>query len=1070
MIRLSLQSAQTTIDVRATRPVANIESSTIGGLVDGEAITSLPLASRNYTQILGLSPGVIADLPTVTTLGNGTQNVAAQGATPLSNNIQFNGIDANNILENSAAGAQNYETGTAIPAPDSIEEFRVQTANYDAGYGRGSGANIDIVSRTGGNQLHGDVWEFVRNNIFNANDFFSKLHGQPRADLKQNQFGAAVGGKLLRDRDFFFVAYQGTRQVNGLGTSRTATLPLLTSDRSATALGAQFCPATHLDGQGQAALGYQTNAGGTQVTCDGSNISPVALALLNAKLPNGQFAVPAPQIPLVATGPNASDQLPVGTSTFHPPAYYNEDQYSANLDETLTARNTLSQRFFYANGTTTLPFSPNGANVPGWGTDASSKNLLFSLADTHIASPSLTNIARFGYTRYEGLAAAENPLSATSLGIGTPTGPAVAGANMPSISVGGFTVGDGGTPSEWSVTDTFLGQDTVALTKGRNNARFGVEVKYHQVSEDQPQQVDGNLMIASLPDFLLGQSAAQNNSPLGLSNVSLSISGGGIFRRDERYRDLAAFAQDDFKLTPRLTLNVGLRYEIFGAPSDVHGRLTNFDPTQALQGVLPDSGVLNGFSVASNFPGDVPAGVTRTSYSSYYKTPHGDVSPRFGFVWQATQTPVIVVRGGAGLYYDRHSGNLPEAMLGQLPFAISQFNSGAPNGPATLQNPFVPLTPSASSFPIFQPLVNFGFPFIEGINPNIKDGRTAEYNFNIQYEAGRSTLVQVGYVGTRSDHRSGQLEFDQALLASPGNPVNGQTVNTSDNAFLRMPFQGLSPGSLLTDSVFEANFNALEASILRRLSHGLEFQVSYTWSKNLDEVNGEGGTDTFELQLPTNDQFHLRQSSYGLANDDRAQRLVINAVWNTPHVHTGPAALRHIANDWQFSGIALIQSGAALSVFDGNAGSVYSLLGGEVRAQVVPHASPSTKGSLFDRVVSGRYLDATAFQRAPQAPNSSSIADEDFGNSGVGLVRGPGQHNLDFAVERIFPLREQLKLSFRSEFFNLTNTPQFGNPNNNLGYGNPLQPAVASQSFGLILGEQGGPHPRIIQLAAKLRF
>jgi len=180
--------------------------------------------------------------------------------------------------------------------------------------------------------------------------------------------------------------------------------------------------------------------------------------------------------------------------------------------------------------------------------------------------------------------------------------------------------------------------------------------------------------------------------------------------------------------------------------------------------------------------------------------------------------------------------------------------------------------------------------------------------------------------------------------------------------------------------------------------------------------------------------------------------------------------LRHALNNWQFSGIALFQSGAALSVFDNNAGSVYALLGGEVRAQLVPHANPSTKGSLFDRVVHGRYLDSSAFQRAPQAPNSSTIADEDFGNSGVGIVRGPGQHNVDFAVERVFPITSRYQFTFRGEFFNLTNTPQFGNPNNNLGYGNPLQAQVASPNFGLILGEQGGPHPRIIQLAAKLRF
>jgi len=1071
-VDLQVAGAKASVNVTATSTVLDTEGSTLGGVVDEAAIRGLPLSTRNYTQILGLSPGVIADLPTPTVLGNGTQNVATQGATPTANNIQFNGIDANNLLENSAATAQNYEIGTAVPAPDTILEFHVQTANYDAAYGRGSGANVDLISRAGSNHFHGEIWEFARNNVFNANDFFSKLAGQSRADLKQNQFGGAIGGPVLQDRAFFFFTYQGTRQINGLGTTRTAILPLFTQDRSATTLGAQFCPDTHINSQGQPSQGYQTTAGGAQVACDGSNINPVALAVLNAKLPNGQFAVPSPQAPLPASpGQDASNLLPVGISTYHPDAHFNEDQYSANLDQTLSRTNALSERFFFSNINAQLPFSPNGANVPGWGTNATGKDTLFVVADTHIFSPNLVNVARLGYTRYDGLAATLNPFTAQQIGIGVPTGTPDASANMPSITVGGFAIGDGGTPSDWSVTNSYIGQDTVALTRGRSYMRFGVEVKHHQVDENQPQQVDGNLMISSLPDFLVGQSASQNLSPLGLSNVGLSIAGGGIFRRDERYTDVAAFAQEDLKVTPTLTINAGLRYEIFGAPSEAEGRLTNFDPNLAITGVLPDAGTLRGFTAASNFQGTVPEGVVKTSYSGYYKTPYGDVSPRLGFAWSLPNTTATVLRGGFGIYFDRHSGNLPEAMLGQTPFALSQFNSGPPNGPASLQSPFVPVVPPVSAFPIFQPLVNFGFPFIEGINPNIKDGKTYEYNLNVQQGLGRNTVFQIGYVGTQSVNRPGQIEFDQALLATPSSPVNGQTVNSLNNAFLRMPYQGLSPGSLLTDSVLVGNFNALEVSLVRQMSHGLQFQASYTWSKNLDMVNGEGGLDTFELQLPTNNQFDLRNSSYGPANDDRAQRVVISGLWTTPRVTTFPTALNYLLNDWQFSGIALIQSGGALSVFDGNAGSVYALLGSQTRAQLAPgNVSLGTKGSLFDRVTKTGYLNPAAFTRAPQAPNSTSIADEDFGNSGVGIVRGPGQHSIDFAAERAFPIRESVRLVFRSEFFNLTNTPQFGNPNTSLGYGNPLQPPVASSSFGTILGEQGGPHPRIVQFAAKVRF
>ena len=1070
-VSLMVATARVTVQVNGGADRAELESSTIGGLVDTTAMEALPLSSRNYTQIIGLSPGIVADLPTATALGNGTQNVAANGATPTANNIQFNGIDANNLQENSAALAQNYEVGTAIPAPDTIQEFRVQTANYDAAYGRGTGANVDLVSKGGSNEIHGSAWEFLRNNLFNANDFFSKLAGQPRADLKQNEFGASIGAPIRKDHTFIYGAYQAVTQANGLGTSQTTIMPAFTSDRSAAALGAQFCPSGHLNDNGEPSAGYLTAAGGAQIACNGSNINPIAVAILNAKLPNGQLAIPNPQTLLPPSpGTDPTDQLPLGVSVFHPAAHYREDQFDISLDQKLTQKNSLSGHLFYSRATINLPFSPNGANVPGWGTDALNRNTMFVLSDTHAFNSTLVNVARFGFIRFDGLASVENPISAQQVGVGTPTGASGSGLNMPQMTLGTFLIGGGGTPNEWSVTNSFVWQDTVAFTKGRHNARFGFEVKRHQVDENQPQQVDGNLMFSTFPDFLVGQSATQNGSPLGLSNIGISIAGGGIFRRDERYTDFAGFAEDDVKLTPSFVLNAGLRYEIFGAPMEINGRLTNFDPALAMKGPLPVEGTLNGYTVSSNFKGTVPPGVTQTPYAGYYQTPHGDISPRLGFSWQMTHSRMLVMRGGFGTYFDRHSGNLPEAMLGQPPFALSQFSFGAPNGAASLQSPFSPLVPPASSFPIFVPLVTNGTPFIEGINPHTQDGKTYEYNLNLQYGLGRGYLLQVGYVGTRSVHRPGSLEFDQALLASPQNPVNGETTNSTGNVLARMPVQGVSPGSLLTDSVFIGNFNALEASVTRRLEHGLELQASYTWSKNLDEVNGETGSAVFELQLPTNNQLDLRHSSYGLANDDRDQRFVLNFVYSTPKVTMSSAIARYILNDWRFSGIALFQSGSALSVFDSNAGSVYGLLGSQLRAQLAPGGHPSTHGSLFSRVVSGRYLDANAFMRAPEVANGESIADEDFGNSGVGLVRGPGQHSLDLAVERKFPIKETKSFVFRAESFNLTNTPQFGNPNTSLGYSDPLLPAVASPGFGQILSEQGGPHPRIVQLAAKFLF
>ncbi len=1059
-LTLTIAAAGMNVQVTADAEMAQLESSTLGGVVDEEAIQALPLSNRNYTQILGLAPGVSVSLPDAAELGRGTQNVSANGAKTVANNIQFNGIDANNLSQNSAAN-DGEEVGTGIPSPDTIQEFKVQTANYDAAYGRGTGANVDLVSKSGTNRLHGSAWEFLRNNIFNANDFFVKNEGQARPTLKQNQFGVTLGGPIFRDRTFFFVAYQGLTSVNGLGGKSTALLPLLTGDRSAATLGAQFCPANHLDDTGQPSAGYLTHAGGTQVACDGSNINPVALAILNTKLNSGQFAVPNPQVALPVSD---SDQLPVGQSTFAIPAHYSEQQFTVDLDHTLNRKNSLAERFFYSRAPTTQPFSPSAATVPGWGTDELDRNTMFVLADTHIFTPNLVNVARVGYMRFDGLSRVQNPVLAQSVGEGSPTGVVGPTTSAPGLTIDGlFTIGDAGTPAQWQVTNSYIYQDTVSWTRGRHNVRYGAEAKRHQVDVNAPFTSDGLLDIRTFDDFLLGQSSTQNGSPNGFSNVTQSTGGSGIFRRDERYTDLTLFVQDDIKLTQRLTVNAGLRYEILGAPSDTHGRLANFDPSIA-DASVPDTGSYSGFIVPANFPGAFPQGVVKSSRSGLWKTPHGDISPRVGFALQLTQSPMVVLRGGYGIYYDRHSGDYAESTLGQQPFSTLQILSDSTNAGATLQSPFTPLLPSTASYPIFMPRVPGGFPFLEGLSPRTTDPYTQEYNLNLQYAFGSDYLLEVGYVGTHSQHRPGSIEFNQALLASPEHPINEETTNSTNNLVQRLPFEGVSPGSLNSLSEFIANYNSLQSSITKRLKHGFQFQGSYTWSKSLDETSGTGGGIVFELWLLSNDQNNPRQA-YGLTDFDRAQRGVLNFTYQSPKFGMAPRMVRSVLSEWQFSGVGVIQSGTPITVLDGNAGSVYGNF--ENRAQRTG-SSPATHGSLFSRVT-GHYLDAAAFTRAPEAPNGTSLADQDFGNSGVGIVRGPGQHNIDLAVERVFPITESSSIRFRAESFNLTNTPQFANPSSSLGYGDPTAVSpTASASFGQITSS--ATNPRIIQFALKFIF
>ncbi len=1037
---LSVASVGASIYVQPSTELAQTESSTLGRAVDQQTIAALPLSNRNYTQILSLSPGVVVELPNASALGRGTQDVTANGNKTTGNNIQFNGIDANNLSQNSAEN-DGEEVGVAAPAPDTLQEFKVQTGNYDSSYGRGTGANVDVVSKTGTTSYHGTAWEFLRNDIFNANNFFSKLTNQPRPVLKQNQFGGAIGGPILRDRLFFFGAYQGLRASNGEGDQVTVNLPQLTSDRSAQTLGAQFCA-------------YPTSAGGAQVACDGSNMSPVALALLNFKFPNGQFAVPSPQILLPSNGPG---QMPIGESTFATPASYNEDQFTLNIDQKISDKNQFSARFFYSHAPTAEPFSPNAATVPGWGTTELDQNTMLVLADTHVINPRMVNIARFGFMRFDGDSAVANPILASDLGTQSPIGTSGGRIPAPGLTIDGlFTVGDAGTPFQWQVTNSFIWQDTLSLTRRNHALRFGAEVKRHQVDVNAPFSTDGLLDIRTFSDFLLGQSAAQNGSPIGSSNVTLSNGSSGLFRKDERYIDFATFLQDDVKLSIRLVLNAGLRYEIFGAPSDINGRLVTFDPSIATKPAPPD-GTLSGFVVPSNFKGQIPDGVLKSSIPGLFPTRHVDVQPRIGFVLRLTDRPTVLLRGGYGLYFDRLSAGLAEQLLAVEPFSVFQFFSGSSNGGATLQQPFVPQLPPDNSYPMFVPRIPGGGPSLTAISRTMVDPYTAEYNLNAQIAFARDYLLEVGYVGTRSLHEAGCLEFNQSLLASPTNPVNGETTNSAANVVQRVPYAGISPGSLLCESSFNANYNSLQSSLTKRLSYGLEFLGSYTWSRNLDQTSGSSGSEVFETHLITNDQTNFRQA-YGPTDFDRTHRAVLSLVYNTSFAHRLPRVMSRIVGDWQVSALAVAQSGTPITILDDNAGAVYGNFPFENRAQLASGIKPTTSGSMYSRVLS-TYLNPAAFISAPEAPNGTGPGDTDFGDSGEGLVRGPGQRNIDMAVERVIPITEGRFLHIRGEFFNLTNTTNFGNPMNNVS---------AGPAFGVITST--ATNPRIIQLALKFQF
>jgi outer membrane receptor protein involved in Fe transport len=1025
-VKLEVGADSVKIEVSGDAELAQTETSSLGWVTDEKMINDLPLANRNFTQILALSPGVVVELPNAAALGKAAQDVSANGARTTSNNFLFNGVDANNISENSFSGF-DPETGIAVPAPDTIAEFKVQTGLYDASYGRSAGATVDLVSRTGGNRIHGNLWEFFRNDDLDANDYFLKRNGQARPVMKQNQFGFDLGGAIRKDKTFFFGSYQGTRQINGqaVGALQSSLLPALTNDRSPAALGALF--------------GGQSGAfGGAAVAPDGSNINPVALAILNFKFPNGSYAIPNPQTILSSTE---------GESSFSIPAHYSEDQYTFNLDHKISGSNQLSGKFFYSRAPQFQPFAPFGGTVPGWGLPETEQNNMFVLSDTHVFNPNLINVARFGFIRFNGLSRGNEPISAADVGMATPSGL----PEIPGIAINNsFTIGPAGDPFYFENTNSFVWQDTVSLTRGRHSFQMGGEAKRDQLNVNVPFVSDGFLFFLSVPDFLLGQSGTQNGS--GVSNIFSTTGAAGKFRKNERYSDFSGFIQDDIRVSSRLTLNAGLRYEYFGAPGETDGHLPNFDPTIATHDV-PVSGSFSGFVLPANYSGPLPAGYTKSQNNGMWSPDHKDFSPRFGFAFRPLDSSKLVLRGGYGIYYQQLSGELAEQVVGAPPFSLTQALQGSLNSAATFQQPYNPQLPPDSSFPIFIPRTPTSALTVPSISQSITSPYNQQYDLNIQYEFAKDFLLQVGYVGSKGTHLTGCVEFNQALIATPQNAVNGQTTTTVENLGQRLPFQGISGGATYDcQTTFDSSYNSLQTNVVKRLSNGLNFQASYTFSKNLDYTSGTGGLPSLDLDFISNDQNHPRQAR-GLDNSDRQHRFVLSFVYAPPKIANGPHVVRSVFSQWQFSGDAVMQSGLPVTVTDSSAGSVYGNLTGFSRAECTG-ANPASSGSMSSRI--NGYFNPAAFAPPPAIGDGTG-----FGDCGVGLLRGPRQMNLDLGIQRHFAVTETTNLEFRTEFFNLTNTPHFGLPNNDFaGGGNP--------AFGLIT--QTVSNPRIVQFALKYNF
>ena len=1047
-------------------------ASSSGTLVDSKTITAVPLTTRNLTQVLSMSSGSTASVNNAGLLGTGSQNV--------------------NVNGNTAAGTFTVDgaaSASTVPNPDTISEFKIQTSQYDAGYGTRV-PNINLVTRSGENEFHGDAWEFLRNDIFNANAFFRNAAGQPRATLKQNQFGGTIGGPVRRDELFFFGSYQGTRQVNGLDPTAslsTVILPPLTNDRSAATLGAQFCPANHPATPSR----YQTFAGGVQVACDGSNINPVALNLLQLKTPDGNFLIPTPQT-ILSSGVSAG----LGFSSFSLPSKYDENQELVNLAYVISRKHTLSSRLYYATANTQRAYeseflrSPETPPTPGLPVKLHDTNYITSLQLSSVLTSSTANEARVTFTSNRSDPTVTGIPSDFSIGMNPAN---VLSPQLPDIimrgPLGAFQAGN--VYSDWlNHNNTYSWSDTFSWTHGRHAIRTGVFGLLQDIESANLGLARGRLAFQSFTDFLLGMSAAQNSSPQGLSSIQ-SIEAnegtgpGGAVLLLQRSNHAAAFVEDDIKAGARLTLNLGLRWEYLPSSFGQAQDLGNAWPALLQTVPIPSaSGTYAGITVPSDYDpnrinpytgqpfGPPPPGVVRRPNNGYFENaaPWHSFAPRFGFAWQpGSKQGRVTVRGGYGWFYQPLSdkGNAqgtPSTNMQPLAQLIGRV--GASNNAATLQTPF----PATSlGFTLRTPSSNLGDRII---GPNFRLPKLQQWNLNVQYAFSSKFTLDLGYVGSHGNNLLLFYGSNQPLLVSPGHPVNCGlpttpaglgvtpavfatlgvdsstgcvTTNTSANAYLRVPIVGETPTALLTNQFRGGSwYHSMQGTFRQQIAHGLTFQFAYTFSK------AEADTTVY------NDQTNLNLD-WGRTNFDRTHRVITNFTYNFPALRTSGftgAAL----GGWSLSGIVIVQSGAPISLIDRSGASVFGFAG-PATVTLCPGAKIQdlvTPGSTESRM--RNWVNKAALCKAPAIGSDGSTG---YGNTGQSILNGPGQFNTDFSFGKtttVGGIHENAQLAFRVEFYNALNHPQFSNPGTNFGTAN----------FGVIT--QTSVAPRLIQFGLKYAF
>jgi hypothetical protein len=1048
-VKLTLGATSQEVTVQANAVQVDTTSPQLGTVVEASQIVSLPLIGRNWQQLQELQPGVVSSSDRF----GGNDMFATNGGESQFNMILIDGTDTNDLSLN---------TNTFVPSEDAVAEFKMVTSTMNPEYARTSGAILNAVIKSGTNSFHGDAFDYYRDTFLDARNYFA----QSVNPFHENQFGATLGGPIVKKHLFAFFSYQGVRegvpQTNNGVQNGVVTTPVFASG--------QDTGTTPFAG-----LSASTNVSPFPLVGDNGTTypagTPYSTIFSAGTIPTVDINSVSAGLLKYIPGPNTT----IGGApafTFNATQTQSRNQYLYRIDQVFNSKDTLWGTWFNEKDAITEPVSFFGGNLPGFGESDGESFKFLTLSWSHIFNDHVVNELRGGYNRFNYAAVFPSPATSPSAAGFSITPQDPAGAGVPLVSVTGlFNLGFSPYGPQPRIDQLYQGTDNLSLVEGRHTLKFGFDMRRWEELSPSLSYNSGAFAFNTFGAYSTGVPGA--DFLLGTPAYYTQASGG---LEDARTRQYYSYAQDEFQLRPNLTLIYGLGWTIDTPNINIgykgHGQMA-FRPGQ-------QSTVFPGAPVGIVYQGD--SGVNAAGPTQWK-----NFGPRLGLAyspgwggWLTGGPGKTSIRAGFGIYYDKsETEQAGQVGFGVPPFAISTVNgvtgSGSPvlsinpsfanpfadiaTG-ATVPNPYpftgYPSTVDYATTPGLEPV--FG-PCCAVVAQNFRDPRMTNYNLTVQRQVGTSTIITVGYVGSVAR----DLSF--------GMPINAVTgLGTGGSLLFPYPLSVYGP----IDTIFSggnSNYNALQASINKHLSNGLQLLVSYTYSRSFDDTSGfenssfgefGGESGGYGGSIRASNPYCFPRCDYAASVFDAPQRLVISYVYQVPGFHGGSWILNRLTQGWTVSGITTFQEGFPVDIADlsnpsgGCQAGDFSCWDGPNQVAPVHYMNPRAPGH--------PWFSASSFAQVACAPSCPAVGVSPtsalaYGNAPRNSLRGPGINNWDFALYKDTSINESMKVQLRMEAYNVFNHTQF-NPD---GIGTD----IISPTFGSISEAQ---NPRLMQLVARFIF